>query len=145
MKKLHYKIEIDATCNQVYEAMINSDNYREWTSAFSEGSYFEGSWNTNEKIQFLSPEGGGMYSEIAENIPNEYISIRHLGMIKDGIIDTESIEVKSWANALENYTFKQNGHKTELLIDIDVTEGHEEYMNETWPQALSKLKMICES
>jgi hypothetical protein len=145
MKKLYFNIEIDASPAQVYKTMINADSYRLWTSSFCEGSYFEGSWSTNDKIQFLSPEGGGMYSEIAKNIPNEYISIRHLGMIKDGIIDTESNDVKGWANALENYTFKQNGNKTELLIDIDITEEHEEYMNEAWPRALSILKMICES
>jgi len=145
MKKLYFNITIDASPEYVYENMINPDSYRLWTASFCEGSYFEGSWNTNDKIQFLSPEGGGMYSEIAKNIPNEYLSIRHLGMIKDGIIDTESSEVKGWVNALENYTFKRNGIKTELSIDIDVTEEYEEYMNEAWPKALSTLKMLCES
>ena len=46
-----------------------------------------------------------MVSEIAENKPNEFISIRHLGYIANGIEDTQSEAIRAWAPAYENYTF----------------------------------------
>ena len=145
MKKLHFDIEINAPSHRVYNTMIGDKTFREWATAFGVGCYFEGSWNTNDKIKFLAPEGGGMLSEIAMNKPNEYISIRHLGMIKNGIEDTQSDAVKSWAPAYENYTLLEIGEKTQVKIDMDIADEWKEYMNETWPKALSILKEICES
>jgi hypothetical protein len=37
-----------------------------------------------------------MVAEIAENRRNEFISIRHLGFIANGIVDTTSEVVKAW-------------------------------------------------
>lgn len=145
MKTLHFDIEINATIHRVYNTMIGDKTYREWASAFGPGCYFEGSWNTNDKIKFLSPAGGGMLSEIAMNRPNEYISIRHVGMIINGIEDTQSDAVKRWSPAYENYTFVEVGDKSRLKIDLDIADAWEEYMNEAWPKALSILKEICES
>lgn len=144
MKKLKFTVEINASCSKVYNAMIHEETYKVWTSAFCEGSYYEGSWNKNEKIQFLSPEGGGMYSEIAENRSNEFISIRHLGIINNGIPDTESVEVKSWTPAYENYTFVKKESETYLIVEMDSLEEYEKYLNETWPKALLILKDLCE-
>lgn len=86
-----------------------------------------------------------MTSVIAENRPHEFLSIRHLGIIKDGVEDTESEEARSWAPAFENYTFSASGTSTELAVDMDVTPEFEEYMVETWPKALAKLKAISEA
>ncbi len=98
-----------------------------------------------ERIRFLSPDGCGMTSVIAENRPHEFLSIRHLGIIKDGVEDTESEEARSWAPAYENYSFSASGTATELAVDMDVTPEFEEYMVKTWPKALAKLKAISES
>lgn len=145
MKKLHFELEINAPSHRVYNTMIEDRTYREWAAAFGEGCYFEGSWNTNDKIRFLSPQGGGMLSEIAMNKANEYISIRHLGMIINGKEDTQSEAVKAWVPAYENYTLVKTGEKTQLKIDLDIADEWEEFMSESWPQALSILKEICES
>jgi hypothetical protein len=86
-----------------------------------------------------------MLSEIAESRPHEFISIRHIGWIKGGVEDTQSEEVRSWAPAYENYSFKKSGGSTELTVDMDVTADFEEFMVKTWPQALSTLKQMCEA
>ena len=79
------------------------------------------------------------------NRPFEFISIKHLGYIKGGVTDTESPEVKAWAPAFENYTFrKHNKGVTEVNVDIKITPEFEEYLQSTWPKALEKLKAICE-
>lgn len=145
MKTLHYAISIQASPDVVWKAMFTQDTYRQWTAAFSEGSYFEGSWNKGERIRFLGPGGNGMTAVIAENRLHEFLSIKHLGYIKDGIEDTDSEEVRSWAPAFENYTFSKAGAGTELKVDIDMPDAWADFMNSAWPKALAKLKSICES
>ncbi|MDH2917478.1 MAG: hypothetical protein PXX77_11465, partial [Gallionella sp.] len=82
---------------------------------------------------------------IAENKPYQFVSVKHLGYIKDGIEDTESPEIKAWAPAFENYTFTGTNGVTEIQVDLsDIEPKLEEYMNTAWPKALAKLKTICE-
>lgn len=102
MKTLHFTTLIHASREAVWNVMFAPETYKIWTAEFSEGSYFEGSWAKGERIRFLSPDGCGMTSVIAENRPHEFLSIRHLGIIKDGVEDTESEEARSWAPAYEN-------------------------------------------
>jgi hypothetical protein len=54
-----------------------------------------------------------MTAEIAENRPFEFVSIRHLGIIKDGVDDTESPASRAWTPAFENYTFTEKDVVTE--------------------------------
>lgn len=129
--------------------MLDDAPYREWTKAFNEGSYYKGNWSKGSKMLFLGPDPktgqeGGMVAEIAENRPYEYVSIRHIGMINDGVEDTTSEEVKKWTPAYENYTFKEQNGATEVLVDMDITEEYVDMFNEMWPKALQNLKEIAE-
>lgn len=131
-------------CLRVYERMIDSESYKDWTSAFAEGSRYEGSWDKGERIRFLGPSGDGILSEIAENRPNEFISIRHLGLINNGVEDTESDAVRAWTPAYENYIFQTVPEGTRVVVDMDVAEEWEKHMTDHWPQALARLKALCE-
>jgi hypothetical protein len=42
--------------------------------------------------------------------------------------DTESEQVKSWADALENYTFRDLVGRTELLVEMDTAEEYREML-----------------
>ena len=86
-----------------------------------------------------------MLSEIAECRNNEFISIRHLGMISNGIEDTTSESVLAWAPAYENYTFIAAPEGTTLVVDLDIPGEWVEYMNEAWPKALMALKQLSEA
>lgn len=145
MKTLHYTTVIDAPRQHVWHVMLGAETYKTWTSAFADGSYFEGSWDEGQTIRFLIPDGRGMVSMIARNRPYEFVSIRHLGIIKDGIDDTESEAARNWTPAYENYTFSDVGTATELKIDVDTEQEFETYMEDTWPKALAKLKALCEA
>ncbi len=145
MKRLAFDILIQAPREIVWEVMLTPETYKDWTAALTEGSYYEGSWNQGESIRFMAPGGSGVVSVIAENRLYEYISIKHLGMIKDGIVDTESESVRSWAPAYENYTFLQTGGATELKVETDTTEDSEAHLAAIWPRALDRLKALCES
>lgn len=144
MKKLKFSQDIDATPEVVWDRMLGDASYRIWTSAFMEGSYYVGSWNKGDKIRFLSPGGHGMLSEIAESRPQEYVSIRHIGMIMNGVEDTTSEQVKAWMPAYENYTFVRTASGTRVEVDTDMADDFCSYMEDTWPRALAKLKTICE-
>lgn len=144
MKKLHFTVTINAPREKVWDAVIGPETYKAWTRAFAEGSYYEGSWDKGSKIKFLGPTGEGMSSEIAENRRHEFISIRHLGMIKDGVEDFTSPEVKTWAPGYENYTFTAGDGITRMDVDVMVPPEYEKEFGEMWPRALRSLKDICE-
>ncbi len=148
MQKLHYSIKIKAPKNKVWEIIIGKTTYPQWTSVFAEGSDVQGDWSQGSKLIFGAPnkEGKmeGMVSEVAENKAPDYLSIRHLGMLKDGVEDTQSPEVKAWAPAYENYTLKEENGETEYLVDLDCEDTWVKYMNDTWPKALEKVKELSE-
>lgn len=149
MQKLHFSITINAPKEKVWHTMLDDEPYREWTAAFNPGSYYKGDWNKGSKILFLGPdpntgEEGGMVSRIAENKPYEFISIEHLGIVKNGVEDTTSEEARKWAPAFENYTFKEKGGATEVLVEIDIEDENKKMFEEMWPRALQKLKEIAE-
>lgn len=124
--------------------MLGDETFPEWTSAFMEGSSFEGNWEEGSEMRFLDPEGSGMLSEIAENRPHEFISIKHVGILNKGVEDYDSEEAKKWTPAYENYTFKEENGTTTILIDQDVSDEYKLMFEEQWPKALAKLKELCE-
>lgn len=72
------------------------------------------------------------------------MSFKHLGEIHNGVEDLSSEKVNSWSGAMENYSLKDIGGKTEVIVEIDVTDEFKDYFTETWPKALEKLKSIAE-
>lgn len=151
MQKLHFSIVINAPREKVWHTMLDAPTYTEWTKAFGEGSRFEGSWDEGSEIKFLGPSGDetensaeGMYARIAENRKYEFLSIEHLGIIKNGEIDTTSEEAKKWSPAFENYTFNEVEGGTEVLVDLDTTEEYVDVFNDMWPKALQDLKELAQ-
>ncbi len=145
---LQFSIGIQAPIEKVYATMIDPPHYAEWTSVFNETSRFEGSWEKGSKIRFLGSDKdgnvGGMVSRIRENIPNEFISIEHLGVISGDQEIISGPEVDGWAGALENYTFRKDNGGTRVLVSMDSNEEFKDYFANTWPKALERLKEICE-
>ena len=145
MKKLRFSTHIHAPVATVWDTMLAPDTYRAWTSAFCEGSYYEGSWVKGEKIRFLSPDGEGMFGRLAEHRLHEILSIEMLGCIHGGDEDTTSEEARHWTPGFENYAFHASDGGTHLEIDLDTTAEFEPYLREAWPKALAKLKALCET
>ena len=144
MKTLAFEITIRAPRATVWETMLGAETYKAWASAFCEGTYFTGSWAEGARIQFLAPSGDGMTSVIARNEPLELISIRHLGMIENGVEDTTSEKVRAWAPAYENYRFSDDPAGCRLMVELDTATEWESYMLDTFPKALERLKGLCE-
>lgn len=151
MEKLRFNITIHAPAAKVYNTMLGLDDigtYREWTALFNPTSNYEGSWDKGSKILFTGTDEhgrkGGMVSEIAENIPQKFVSIRHYGVLDGDKEITDGPEVEKWAGGLENYSFDEHGQTTTVTAECDVTNDFIDYFNQTWPKALEKLKEISE-
>jgi uncharacterized protein YndB with AHSA1/START domain len=145
---MHFEITINTNAEKVFNIMLDEEKYKEWTYEFNPSSHFKGSWEKGSKMLFIgtSSDGntGGMISKIKENIPGRFISIEHLGEIKNGKEVNSGPEVDEWSGALENYTLKDVDGATLLEIDIDSIQKFKSYFAETWPKALKRLKLICE-
>lgn len=91
-----------------------------------------------------------MVSRIAESVPNEFLSIEHLGMYDKGVEDYESEHVKPWAGSIESYTLTETNGITTLAILMEVQESEAnkpmlEMFAEMWPKALAKVKELAEA
>jgi L-rhamnose mutarotase len=148
MHKLHFSIVINKQKEHVWNTMLDIDTYRLWTDVFAPGSNYVGDWSKGSKMLFIAPDEkgqmSGMLSRIRENLPYQYISIEHIGIVQDGKEDTSSKEAKEWAGALENYTFKEIDGTTKVLVDMDTEDEYKEMFQEMWPKALQKLKELAE-
>ena len=148
METIKQSILINADIKKVWHTMLDDKTYRVWTAEFGPGSYYEGSWDKGSEMRFLAPDEEGkhrgMFSRIKENIPYQFVSIEHLGLIADGKVDTTSDEVKKWAHAFENYTFRAKDGKTEVVMEMQLTPEYKKMMEEMWGRALKVLKDLCE-
>lgn len=151
MIKLKFTKDINAHVNKVYNLMLginNIETYQQWTSEFNPTSTYKGSWEKGAKIYFIGTDEngkqGGMVSEIADNIPFRFVSIRHCGILNGTDEITEGAEVEKWAGGLENYLFQENNGVTTLTVELDVLGEYLDYFNTTWPKALNRLKKLAE-
>lgn len=144
LEKLTFTTKINASKQKVWNTLFEDKTYRVWTSEFTPGSYAVTDWQEGSKALFLSPEGSGMVSRIAKNIPNEFLSIEHIGVIKDGIEDLKSAEAEGWSGSQENYKLKEENGVTELEVTMDTTQEFKDIFADLWPRALKKLKEITE-
>jgi uncharacterized protein YndB with AHSA1/START domain len=144
MKKLEYSIAIDAKPERVWDTIIGKDSYNEWTAVFAEGSSVETDWKKGSKALFLDGKGNGMVSKIVESIPGKFLSIQHLGEVKDGVEDPTTYQGEQWGDALENYSLEEVDGKTLWRVTMDMNEDYVQYMEDTWPLALKKVKEMAE-
>jgi len=141
MEKQQFKTTINAPRNTVWHALWEDNYYRQWTSVFYDGSYAESNWNEGDEIKFLGPGGGGMYSIIDKKEEPSLMSFKHLGELKNNVKQPES----PWSGAIEEYRLADSEGKTELVVEMDLTEDMKDYFLKTFPVALEKVKAIAES
>ncbi|MFY8077618.1 MAG: SRPBCC family protein [Flavobacteriales bacterium] len=152
MKKLQFTVQINAPATKVYDNMLgisNKSSYEQWTAKFNPTSTFEGSWEKGSKMLFIGTDDkgkkAGMVSEIFDVIPNQFVSIRHYGLVQNNIEITTGPQVEKWANGFENYTFEEIDGATSVTVDLDTAEEFTDYMSEAFPNALKELKEFCEN
>ncbi|MGO4783773.1 SRPBCC family protein [Cryobacterium sp. W22_MBD10_FK3] len=150
MKTLHFSTQINAPADIVWATMLDASTYGQWTSVFSPGSHFKGSWLKGSEIRFLGDSDehepmDGLVGVIIEHRPHEFVSIEYTGVIMHGSVDTESDYARRIAGAQENYTFSESDGVTTLTVDLDVDDQEAEMFAQMWPKALDKLTEIAEA
>jgi uncharacterized protein YndB with AHSA1/START domain len=146
MITVKFSASVQAPKQRVWYVLWEKSFYEQWTSIFSEGSTVKtDNWKEGTEVQFVDPNGNGMLSIVAANRQGEYMSFEHIGMIKDGVRDTSSDEVKGWNGAKENYTLRQDGDITTLTVEMDTTEEYKDFFSNTWPKAMDKIKELAEA
>lgn len=143
LQKLKFSKSINASRETVWKVLLEDQTYRDWTSIFSEGSYFKGDWSEGSTIFFLSPEGEGMISRIKKHIPNRIVTIEHIGMINKGVKDYESEAVKQWKGAEETYILSEENGQSLLRVETDTTEEYADFFNKSWPKALDRIQHLA--
>lgn len=144
---MEFEIVINAPKEKVWNTLWDDASYRKWTTPFSEDSRAETDWKQGSKVLFLDGKNDGMVSEIAEVVPHEFMSIKHLGSVKNGVEDVESEEAKQWAGAFENYKLTAVNEGTLLKVwmgGATIPPEFEGYLQDAWPKALDKLKGLSE-
>ncbi len=144
MEKHQFHISINAPREKVWNILWGDDTYSQWTLAFCENSTAKTDWKTGSKVLFLDGGNNGLSSIIADQKANEFISFKHMGKVKSGNEDFDSIPAKEFAGALENYTLKEVNGKTDLIIEMDISGQYKDYFSTTWPKALEKVKALAE-
>ncbi len=139
MDTLIFNVEINAPREKVWRILWDDNTYRQWVSAFSEGSYAESDWEEGSKIRFLGPGGDGMHSVIDTLLLHEQMRFMHIGEIKNGL-ESEG----DWKGAMESYYLTDRNEGTEVRVEIDVVGEHIDYFSEAFPKALQLLKQIAE-
>jgi len=145
MQKFNYKIEINAPRQKVWAVLLEDKTYREWVSVFYEGSYAVSDWNEGSKILFLGPNESGMFSVIQKKIPNEFISFKHLGMMKEGKEQPMDEETKHWSGATENYALSENNGLTTLSLEMDMSENDLPFFAEAFEKGFAIIKKLAEN
>ena len=144
MKDLHFGIDIAAPVARVWDCMLDPIAYRDWTRAFCEGSYYEGSWEAGRRLRFLDPQGFGMEAIVDEAVPHQRLSLRLVGEIKDGrpVADSPLAQTP----AIERYEFAARPGGTQLTVHLQSwNDGFTDFLQTTWPEALKRLKALSES
>lgn len=144
MITLEFNTEIKATPEKIWQVLWNDATYREWVSAFYEGSYAKSNWNEGDSIHFLAPSGDGMSSVIEKKIDNQYMAFKHLGEVKDFKEMPIDQAAQEWTGSMETYELTPNGDTTSLKVKVDIVEKYKDYFNEAFPKALEKVKQLSE-
>ena len=145
MKHLEFKTQIEAGKKKVWDTMLRPETYKEWVNVSWPGSYYEGNWAKGENVRFISPGNGGTMATLLEQKTYDNILAKHIAVINaDGSEDRNSDVAKGWIGTMERYTFKENKGKTVVKVEIDTTPEWESMFTEGWPNALAKLKELCE-
>lgn len=144
LRKVVYQIEVDAPVEKVWDVLMKHENYKEWASAFCEGTYYTGELKPSGRVHFLTPEGDGMYSDVIFHIPNQHVLFMHIGEVENHVEKPIDENSEKWTGAFEGYSIKEKDGKTLIIAEVDVTENDRAHMDVKFPLGLEKAKRMAE-
>lgn len=150
MKRIHLERGFKSSPEHLWEMIVDPDHYRNWTTAFHEGSDFDGQWVKGHKISFISEDEKGlqtgMLSVIEDCTYPSFISIKHIGLVMNGIEDYDSEETKRWTPAYENYTLRVSGDGGCLFeLDQDMAEEEVQGFIAMWEKGFDYMQNLVDT
>ena len=144
INRLQFSIDIKAEKTTIWKALWDENSYRNWTNVFFEGSYaITDNWKEGSKVLFLAPDQSGIYSIIETHIPNKIMQFKHIGNVVKGKEQPIDDKTRTWSGATEIYTLTEGTDSITLAVEIDVLDEHLDFMTNTLPKALEKVKNNC--
>lgn len=144
METLSYETVINAPLHKVWDTLWNTETYAEWTQFFGPGSTMRSDWKVGGKTYFVDADNNGMVSTIDSLDKPNHVIFKHLGTVKNGVEDTESMEVKQWNGAFEKYILINLEGKTKLHAEVQVEKNFQDLMNNGFTKGLEIIKNIAE-
>ena len=140
-----YEIEIKSTPNKIWFALWEDYCYRQWTSVFCPGSYYEGELKEGEQILFLAPNGEGMFSKVQTVVENEKMHFVHLGELKDKQPKVD-FDAAPWNASREHYDIiPSDGGICVLRATVDVVDEYIDFMDKSFALGLQKVRDLSEN
>jgi hypothetical protein len=121
--------------------MLGEESYPQWASSLSPGAYYEGTWEEGSKIKFLDAKGNGTAAEVVAERLFEFIAVLLHHPIRNGV---EQREISEHYPALQEIKFSEKPGMTEVHLSIDAPEDDRERLDKRYPEALQRLKQLCE-
>lgn len=143
VEKLCFISEIPATPDVVWEKLWDQEAYKKWAGEFTPGSYYKGVLRKGNRIQFLAPDGDGMYSEITECNKHKNIVFKHIGWIHNYEEMPVDEETGRWTGNVESYQLIPHQAGTVLRVEVEAVEEHKDFFRKSLPKAFEKLNQLC--
>ncbi|KQR91510.1 ATPase [Chryseobacterium sp. Leaf180] len=140
MELLIFEIKIEAEPEKVWTVLWSDLSYRQWTSAHTNGSFYEGTLEQNSTVRFLDKDNNGMYSTVLKNDPNKEMIFLHLGEIVNG----GEVQME-WENATETYRLEETDDSTILRCEVNTSEEFKDFFEKNYPKALQIVKSLSEN
>ncbi len=145
LQKKKYEVFIHAPALKVWENMWGQEGYGKWTSVFCIGSIYKGELQQGGKIQFLGPDGSGMYSNIVYYKPHTHLFFQHIGEMKNFEEMPVDEKAETWTGSFENYTYTEKDGGTQVVAEVDLSPQHVEMFDSIFPKGLQILKQNVEN
>lgn len=139
MKELKFSIIIEASPQKVWDALWNQDSYSQWTSAFQQGSRYEGSLDEGSIVRMFDAGNNGMYNLVLVNKLFREMKFRHLGWLHNGAEDPQD-----WTDSTETYLLQTVNSTTELTVLVNALEEFVDFFISRMPEALKQIKILAE-
>lgn len=145
MLKLNYQIEVKSTANVVWNALIQSEKYKQWAVAFSPNSQFTGVWRQGEQVSFFDPDLGGTKAIVDRIEDNHHLEYHHVSIFgSDNVQQIDSDSARKWIGSRETYQLEETEHGVLLTVTIETHPDFVAMFNSGWEKALPMIKLLCE-
>jgi uncharacterized protein YndB with AHSA1/START domain len=145
IKTIKKQIDINASKENVWEALTKDELNKIWYAEYSEGTTAKTDWQVGSKVTFVDSSGSGIIGKIIESKPGGLLSIEYTGVVENGAENYENEGAQQVKNTFEIYKLSENNGVTHLDISSDMGEEYFEMMDAAWDRAMEKIKELAEN